>query len=158
MFLLLLIQMVSTHAVEVIRPEFGGKIELKIVRAEPDSFETYTLMNHNGREMTLVCANNRVYDHNPKAFIEYRNFYNVIAGNFEISSDRVCKEMGRFIEAAQYGISEEKPFIITLDKKNLKVEKIVYPKIDQFDDQGNVDDLLPKAPIEVNPAKIKPLG
>lgn len=48
----------------VVRPKFKGIIQLKIVRAIPESIETYSLTNHNGREMTLVCAQNNAYENN----------------------------------------------------------------------------------------------
>lgn len=147
-FLLLCLSFFEAHAVTVVKFESAKTIQLKIVRAEPDSFETYSLINHNGREMTLVCAHNRVYDENNLAFIEYRNFYQEIVGRFTISDNRVCKEMARFIESVHSGISEEKPFLITLHTKTLKVDKIVYPKIDPFADEGKDQDLLPpKQPL-----------
>ena len=76
---LLTILAFSLQAQEVVRPVLPKKIILKIVRAIPDGFETYSLTNHNGREMVLVCAQNRVYENNPQAFVEYRNFFNEIA-------------------------------------------------------------------------------
>lgn len=137
----------NAFSLEVIKPVFKEKIILRIVRAIPDSFETYSLTNHNGREMTLVCAKNRVYDNNPEALIEYRNYFNEIAGKFKIDSNVVCQEMGKFIEAAHHGIDQQKPFIITLNTKTMNVEKIVYPKIDAMSDTGDIKDLLPKKEI-----------
>ena len=153
MYLLILFSLLNAHAMEVVKYESNRQIELKIVRAEPDSFGTYALMNHNGREMVLVCANNVVYDKNPKAFIEYRNYYNEIAGNFTLETNKTCEEMGTFIENIHSAISEEHPFIIQLSTKTLKVEKIVYPQIDTFSDDGDAKDLLPKKPIFVNSPK-----
>lgn len=153
MYLLILFSLLNAHAMEVVKYESNRQIELKIVRAEPDSFGTYALMNHNGREMILVCANNIVYDNNSKAFIEYRNYYNEIAGNFILETNKACEEMGKFIENIHSAISEEHPFIIQLSTKTLKVEKIVYPQIDPFSDDGDVKDLLPKKPIFVNSPK-----
>lgn len=72
--LLFCLSFFQAHALTVVKFESQKTIQLKIVRAEPDSFGTYALINHNGREMTLVCAQNRVYDDNRLAFIEYRNF------------------------------------------------------------------------------------
>jgi hypothetical protein len=162
MKLLVLLSLISmtqikVHALEVVKPEHNKSIELKIVRAEPESFETYSLMNHNGREMILICAKNRVYDDNAKAMIEYRNYYNVIVGYFTIEDDNVCKDMGRFIEAASSGISESKPFLISLNPKTQKVDKIVYPKINIYDDEGTYEDLLPKAPVFVKEKVEKPI-
>lgn len=134
----------TAFALEVIMPVIDRKIELRIIRADPDSFQTYSLMNHNGREMMLVCAGNRVYDHNAKAFIEYRNYYNEIAGNFTIEDNQVCLDMGRAIETTAAGITEDRPFLITLRTKGLKVEKIVYPNLDPYIDEGTHKDLLPK--------------
>jgi len=134
----------SSFSIEVIKPVFKDKIILKIVRATPDSFESYSLINHNGREMMLVCANNRVYDNNSKAMIEYRNFYNLIAGYFTIESNQICKDMAKFIESAHYGIDGNKPFVISLDTKKMIVEKIVYPNIDPLAASGDEADLLPK--------------
>ena len=147
MFLLILMQMFTAYALEVVKPEFNKIIELKIVKAEPESFETYALTNHNGREMTLICAKNRIYDENPKAMIEYRNYYNVVVGYFTIEENEVCKDMARFIEASSSGISEAKPFLISLNPKSQKVDKIVYPKINIYDDEGTFEDLLPKRPV-----------
>ncbi len=141
----------SAFGLEVIKPVYKEKIILRIVRAIPDSFEAYSLTNHNGREMMLVCAKNRVYDNNPKAMIEYRNFYNERAGNFTIESDVICKDMGRFIEQAHYGIDEQRPFIIHLDTTKMSVEKIVYPRIDPMSDSGDEKDLYPKKEIRSFP-------
>ncbi len=148
LYILFLISFTSvSHALEVIKPVFKTKIVLRIVRAIPDSFEAYSLTNANGREMMLVCAKNRVYDNNPKAMIEYRNFYNLIAGYFTIEENQVCKDMAKFIESAHYGVDQNKPFIITLDTQKMRVDKIVYPKIDPYADDGDEQDLLPKKDI-----------
>lgn len=146
MVFLLLLQMITAHALEVIRPEVRTKIQLRIVRVEPESFETYSLINHNGREMILICADNRVYDNNPKAMIEYRNYHNMIAGYFTLSDNKACLDMGAFIEAGNMGVDETKPFIIDIDLRKMAVERIVYPKLDIFDDEGKVEELLPKKP------------
>ncbi len=131
-------------AQQVIRPELPKKIILKLVRAIPDGFETYSLTNHNGREMVLVCAKNRVYDNNADAFLEYRNFYNEIAGHFKIEKNEVCKDMAKFIEQAHYGIDDNRPFILTLNVEKMIVEKIVYPMINPLADKGDINDLFPK--------------
>lgn len=142
-FLFLVFSFLPAFALTVVKYESKKIIELKIVRAEPDSFGTYSLINHNGREMTLVCAKNRVYDDNPRAFVEYRNFYQEIVARFEISENKVCEEMGRYIESVHSAISWEKPFLITLHTNTLKVEKIIYPQVDPFADEGKIDELLP---------------
>jgi hypothetical protein len=157
MAFLILFSLIEVYALEVIKFEPRKIIELRIIRAEPDSFETYSLMNFNGREMTLVCANNITYDKNAKAFIEYRNFYNEIAGRFEIEDNKACLELGRFIENVHSAISEEHPFVITLSTKDLQVRKLVYPKVDPFTDVGEIKDLLPKPKIPIVEEKIKPL-
>lgn len=143
----LMMASVRAFALEVVKPVYKEKIVLKIVRAIPDSFETYALTNHNGREMVLVCAKNRFYENNPKAMIEYRNFYNEKAGNFIIESDAVCKDMAKFIEQAHYGIDEQRPFIINLSTSKMQVEKIVYPRIDPMSDSGDEKDLYPKKEV-----------
>ena len=79
--------------------------------------------------MTLVCAENRFYENNKDAFIEYRNFYNEPAGRFTIESNIICKDMATFIDRAHAAVDDERPFIITLNKKTMSVEKIVYPKM-----------------------------
>lgn len=155
MILLLLFSFLNAHALEVVKFESAKTLELRIVRADAESFETYSLINHNGREMILVCANNRVYDNNQKAFIEYRNYYNEIAGNFTLESNQACLELGKFIENVHSAISEEHPFVISLNTKSLKVEKIVYPKVDPFTDKGEEKDLLPKPMLKPLP-KPKP--
>jgi hypothetical protein len=131
-------------ALEVIRPEYTDDIVLKIIRAEPESFETYALTHVNGRVMTLVCAGNRVYDNNPKAFIEYRNYFNELAGNFTLENDRACREMGKFIEQAHFAVDESRPFLITLNRKKGQVSKIIYPKFDPLADEGDWQDLMVK--------------
>lgn len=151
MLALLLMVFFNVQAQEVIRPIFNQKINLVIVRAEPDSFETYALMNHNGREMTLVCARNHVYDDNKKAMIRYRNFYGEEVGDFTIESNQVCKDMGKFIESASAGVDRERPFYITLNSKSLSVEKIVYPRVNPYLDEGDINDLLPKERVYVSP-------
>lgn len=152
-----IIAVFQVHAQEVIRPIFNKKINLVIVRAEPDSFETYSLRNHNGREMTLVCAKNHVYDDNQKAMIRYRNFYGEEVGDFTIENNQVCKDIGRFIESASAGIDSERPFLITLDPNKLSVERIVYPRVNPFLDEGDMNDLLPKERIYVAPKTLVPL-
>lgn len=137
-----LLSVFNVSALEVVRPVYDKDIILRIVAVEPDSFETYLLTNHNGRVMTLVCARNVVYDNNPKAFIEYRNFFNEIAGNFTIENDKACKDLGRFIETSQYGVSQERPFLITLNRKTGQVSKVIYPKIDPLADEGDEKEML----------------
>jgi hypothetical protein len=148
-FFLLVFISSSVFGLEVIKPVTDRKIELRIIRAEPDSFETYSLMNANGREMLMVCAGNRVYDNNPKAFIQYRNYYNEIAGEFTIADNKVCLEMGKFLEQSAFGVSETNPFIIQLSTRSMNVERIVYPKIDPFSDRGTHKDLLPRKPVYI---------
>jgi hypothetical protein len=149
-FLLVLFLVSPVFGLEVIKHEFKEKIQLRIERAEPGSFESYGLINHNGQEMTLVCANNRVYDNNSKAIIKYKNFYGQEVGDFQIKSNQACLEMGKFIEAASFGIDENRPFLITLNTKNLLVEKIIYPNIDPYLDKGDINDLYPKKRIFIN--------
>ena len=66
--------------------------------------------------------------------------------------------MGKFIENIHMGISEKNPFLITLDRNKLQVERIVYPNIDPFDDEGDINDLFPKKRITIsypdNPSNI----
>jgi hypothetical protein len=136
---------------EVIKPDYSNKvITLKIVRAYPGGLGTYTLINHNSREMSLVCAGNRFYGDNPKAVIEYRNYFNERVADFTLASNDVCFEIGKFIEAGHMGIDEETPFIITLDRKKMSVSKVVYPNIDVLSDTGDIKDLLPKSIIRMN--------
>jgi hypothetical protein len=99
--------------------------------------------------MILVCAGNRFYGDNPKPVIEYRNFYNERVADFTIASNEACFEMGKFIEAGHMGIDEETPFILTLDRKNMSVNKIVYPNIDVLSDTGDMKDLLPKSVLKL---------
>jgi hypothetical protein len=146
LFSLLLISL-NSFALVVIKPEYKDDIYLKIIRVVPDGFETYSLHNQNGREMTLVCANNRFYENNKRAFIEYRNFFNEVAGQFILESNIVCKEMAKFIEEAHSAVDEWRPFLITLSKKKMTVEKIIYPKVDSKSDTGNNEDLLPKKKV-----------
>ncbi len=147
-----------SFALEVVKYESKDKIVLKIIRAETESFETYTLLNHNGREMTLVCANNRVYDNNPLPFIRYRNFFGEEVGDFTLESEDVCKDMAKFIEVASYGVDEKRAFIITLSTKTMSVDQVVFPKVDIFADDGNIRDLLPKRRIFIQgkPQEPKP--
>ena len=145
---------VNAHGIEVVKYEFKEKIILKIVRVIPDSFEEYSLSNHNGREMTLVCAKNRVHDNNPKAFIEYRNYYNEPAGKFTIESNQVCLDMANFIEQAHSAVDEERPFIITLNRITKNVEKIIYPNVDPLADRGNVKDLYLKKNVLLTPRPV----
>lgn len=155
MILLLLLSFLKAHALEIVKFESAKKLELRIVRVDTESFETYSLINHNGREMILVCANNRIYDNNSKAFIEYRNYYNEIAGNFTLENNQACLELGKFIENMHSAVSEEHPFVITLNTKNLKVEKIMYPRIDPFTDKAIIKN--PKKKLLKLPVK-KPLA
>lgn len=146
--LLLLLVSYNSYALEVIRPDYSHKkIVLNIVRAYPDSWETYTLVHNNSREMLLVCAKNRVYGDNPLPFLQYRNFYNAKAAKFVLPSDKVCKELGRFIEQAHMAIDENNGFKIILSRSNMQVEQIVYPNLDPLADDGKMEDLFPKGRI-----------
>ena len=148
--LLSLFSLCAFADLEVIKPDYSHKkITLKIIRAYPGGLGTYTLINHNSREMSLVCAGNRFYGDNPKPVIEYRNFYNERVADFTIASNKVCFEMGKFIEAGHMAIDEETPFIIELDRKKASVTKIVYPKIDVLSDTGEMKDLMPKSTIRI---------
>ena len=143
------------YALEVIKTDFHrGDIVLNIVRVVPDSFESYILTNHNGREMLLVCANNRAFDSKKYAFIRYRNFYNVIAYDFKIDRNEVCLDMAKFIELTQFAVDEERPFTITLDRKDKRVTKIIYPDIDPMADSGDYSDLFPKERILIVPKEV----
>lgn len=155
MFILIFLAMFDAFALEVVEYKSNRKIELKIVRADPDSWGTYNLLNHNGREMILVCANNRIYDDNKKAFIEYKNYYQEVVANFTIEDDKVCRDMGKFIENVHSAISVSKPFLVTLNSMNLKVDKIIYPKIDPFADEGDEKDLLPKKRVKTLAPAVK---
>ena len=150
----LLIISIDVQSIEVVKHGFKEKIILKIVRVIPDGFEEYSLSNHNGREMTLVCANNRFHGSNPKAFILYRNFYNEPAGNFIIENNEVCKDMAKFIEQAHSAVDESRPFIITLNKKLKIVEKIIYPNVDPLADDGNINDLFLKKEVLQFPSSL----
>jgi len=55
-------------------------------------------------------------------------------------------------------ISAEQPFLISLNTKNLKVEKIIYPNIDPFADEGKEADLLPRKLVPITPLKVKKSG
>lgn len=147
----LLLFVLNAEAIEVVKHEFSEKLTLKIVRVTPDGFESYSLSNHNGREMTLVCAHNKFFDNNPSAFIEYRNFLNEPAGKFVIESNIVCKDLATFIEQAHAAVDEERPFIITLNKRTKSVEKIVYPNVDPLSDKGRIQDLYLKKDILLTP-------
>lgn len=138
-------------AILVIKPEFKQKMQLKIVRVIPDGMETYSLSNSNGREMTLVCAKNRFYENNAQAFIEYRNFYNESAGKFIIESNEICKDMAKFIEQAHSAVDENRPFLITLNRSTMSVEKIVYPRVDPLADKGDINDLYLKKDVLLTP-------
>lgn len=138
----------NAYALEVIKPDYSHKkLVLNIVRAYPDSWETYTLVHNNSREMLLVCAKNRIYDDNPLPYIQYRNFYNVKAAKFILPSNKVCKDMGRFIEQAHMAIDEENGFKIVLSRKTMEVEQVVYPRLDPLADDGKMKDLFPKGRI-----------
>lgn len=158
--ILLLLISFKAYSLEVIKPDYTHKkITLNILRAYPDSWETYTLVHNNSREMLLVCAKNRIYDNNPLPYIQYRNFYNVKAAKFILPSNKVCKEMGRFIEQAHMAIDENNGFKIVLSRKTMEVEQITYPRLDPLADDGKMEDLFPKGRIilthEGNKVKIK---
>ena len=140
----------NVFAMEVVKYEFKEKLKLKIVRVSVDDFGTYKLTNYNGRDMILVCAQNIFYEKNKDAYIEYRNFYNEPAGKFIIEANEFCKEMGEFIEQASYAVDEDRPFVITLNKRTKLVEKIVYPKVDPLADTGLIDDLYLKPVVRVS--------
>ncbi len=154
--LIFLTQVFASGGTEVIRPVYKNILKLKIVRVEVDSFETYLLKNYNGREMTLVCANNLIYK-NRQAFIIYRNFYGETVNRFTIEDNRICYDLAKFIESSSFGVDEDRPFLITLSKNDLKVRKITYPNIDPYAESGIELDLLPKEdiPIRVKKKKIE---
>lgn len=130
------------------RPVFEASIKIRFVRAAPDSFETYRLVNDRGLVMQLVCARNRAYDDNKLPFLEYRNFYGEVA-RFEFSSDKACKALGRFIELAHAGIDEDEPLLMELQREEAVVTKISYPNLDPFATDGELEDLLPRKKVKV---------
>lgn len=156
-FLLIFLFSINAYTLEIIKPDYTDKdIYLNIVRAFPASWETYTLVNSNSREMMLVCANNRIFDNNKLPFLEYRNFYNVKVARFTLPNDKICQDLARFIEASHMAIDEEQGFKITLSRKNMSIKKIVYPSIDPFSDKGDFEDLFHKKQIIINiPEMIK---
>lgn len=144
-FFVVLATQLGFSQIEVQRPDYSNqKLRLQIVRAFPDEFETYTLTHTNGREMSLSCAHNPAYKDNKTAFIEYRNFYNRPAARFHIQPNQVCLDLAKFIEDTYYAIDHQKPLIIDLNRKEVRVDRIVYPSIDPLTDKGKVEDLLPK--------------
>lgn len=144
-FLFILLFKIESYALDIIKPDYDHKdIHLTIIRAEPDSFETYRLTNSNLREIQLVCSNNRVYDNNKEPFVEYRNFYNMKAGRFALLSEKACQDLGRFIERAQFAIDAERPLRFILDRKSKKVTTVIYPEIDPLADDGDINDLFPR--------------
>lgn len=135
----------NLYGANIIRPDFSAKnIELHIIRAYPDSYDTYALMHRNGRVMSLVCQENPVYEHNKRAFIEYRNYYNEVAGRFYLATNKECRDLAKFIESAHMMIDEERSFHISLNRKKMQVEQIVYPAFDPMTDTGSYADLMPK--------------
>ncbi len=129
---------------EVVRTNFLKPIHLKIVQAYPDSFDTISLHNNNRREMTLVCKGNRFMGEEKKSFIEYRNFYNNVSGQFYFSDDRTCMDLKKFLEKVHPAINEDRPLKIELSRQAESVVKIIYPSIDPHLEHGDMQDLLPK--------------
>lgn len=145
-FLILILISTSAFAngIEVIKPEGRKYVDLKIIRVEVDSFDTYLLTNENLIEMSLVCKGNVVYDYNKTAILRYKNFYNLPVYDFKIPHNKICKDMGMFIEAAHMAVDEERPFKIRLNVKTGYVAQIEYPAIDEYSPDGEIEDLLPK--------------
>lgn len=134
----------SLFAQEVVKPSFNSKINLKIIRVMPESFDTYSLVNENGIEMTLVCADNTYYGKNKQAFIEYKNYYNERVGNFTFKNNSACLDFANFIKGAHAAVDEERFFQIELSKQEMQVKKITYPNVDEYITKGEQRDLLPK--------------
>lgn len=156
-WLLLLVPMLSIGQELIVeKPDFNsGALTLKIVRAYPESFETYLLTNSNGRDVRMVCANNRAYDNNPVPFLRYQNFYGERV-DFALNSEKVCREMGRYIELVQAAVDEDNPFWIQIDKRLGSVSKIEYPNLDPYAESGDVQDLLPKKRIRIFKPETRP--
>lgn len=128
----------------VVRSSFNPKINLKVIRVMPESFDTYSLINEHGLEMTLVCANNAYYGKNKDAFIEYKNYYNEKAGNFIFKNNNVCLDLAKFIKNAHAAVDEERSFLIELNRDKMQIQKITYPNVDEYIQKGEERDLLPK--------------
>ena len=140
-----------THALEIIKPDFHtGTIHLKIIRSIPDSFQSYTLIHQNAREMDLTCSHNKIFDNNPQPLLRYRNFYNTGYIDFILPNEQACQDLVKFIELAHFGIDEQHPLLIDLDKRTKEVSKIIYPNIDPYLDQGDLNHLLPKKRVFIN--------
>ena len=108
--------------------------------------------------MKLICADNQVYDHNPKAMIRIKNFWGEWSTDFTIDSNQVCLDMGKFIEQAHSAVDEKRPFLIKLDREQGSVARIVYPDIDPLSLDGDLRDLLPKKvenPVELELIDVK---
>lgn len=134
----------TLFAQEVIKPSFDSKLSLKIIRVMPESFDSYSLVNENGIEMTLVCAENTYYGKNKQAFIEYKNYYNERAGNFNFKNNSACLDLANFIKSAHAAVDEQRFFQIELNRQEMQVKKIIYPNVDEYILQGDEKDLLPK--------------
>lgn len=145
----ILFSILSYAQTEVYKHEFPSKMRINFIRAQVDEMSTYKLTSTNGRDMFLVCSKNRFYDNNELPFLEYRNFYNQKVARFDISDNRICLDLGRFIEAVDMGINEKKYFSFDINTQELTVDKIIYPAINPFLETGSIDGLLPKKPVKV---------
>lgn len=83
------------------------------------------------RSMHSPVLKNRVFDGNKKAFHECIYYYHEVFA-FDLGSNEVCLDMGKYKENVHTAISAELPLFISFNTKNLKVEKIVYPNINRF--------------------------
>jgi|GEM_PF-4039480 len=140
----------SVFALEVVKFKRIQPIKLTFIRANIGTFGTWTLTNTKGVEMELVCAKNKYFDNSSHAFLEYKNFYRQVAGKFQITPNSVCKELYQYFKKVYGVISQENPFTFELDPQKKTVYKITYPKIDEFANDGFLEDLLPRKVVHPN--------
>ncbi len=133
----------------VIKKQFQTKIELKLVRASLGSFDIVEFINENSRKVEMVCANNRAYDQNKKAFITFENFYGRGVDRFEIESNQVCQDLKKFVFITEGAVDEERPFKIEVNLIDQKVSKITYPDIDPYAIWGDMNDLFNKDQVRL---------
>lgn len=145
--LILSMNVLGNDKLVVIKKEYRGKLKLNLIRAELGSFDTLEFINENSRRVDIVCANNRAYDNNKKAFLIYRNFYDRVMDKFEIPSNTACEELKKFIFFTEGAVDEKRPFKLVLNIGSKTVSEIEYPDIDPYAVWGDHDDLFEKSKI-----------
>lgn len=113
-------------------------LKVDFIKAMPADLDSFELTSRHRQKMILACARNIMFA-NKKAFLRYKNYYNLDAGDFDFDNNNVCLKLQDFLYQTFEGVSEEAPLVFYLDLKKQKVKHIFLPNLDPYEDGSGVE-------------------